>query len=503
MNQIKQPLALMLLAVMLLSLMIPVSAIDDAPDQTTPRVLTIFKYRVSGQEGETFTPAPGVTFDIYRYGDHSPSVHETLDWEKAKAWTAGHPEDLASSVTTGEDGKAKWQASSEGTAADAVYLVMERTDSSAPQSGQSDPFLISLPYFEDDEDSWTYDVEVRVKNRIVSGPTIEKDVDAVGNDHAGANIGEKHTWIIQATVPEDLYYLKQAGKNEIAVHAQKHEIQDVLDTRLDYEGGLKVSVFLGDSEASVLNEEDYTLSGTAEIGKPGGTLIVTLSEAGMRHIMDSAGNTSAVLHVTFESSINQTASAGETIPNTARVEYTNAAGYSYEPATVPEDHIPEVHTGGFKLEKVDKEDTSKKLSGAEFHLAASETDARNQAWIKDRDGKDIVLITDTSGRATCIGLGYDSNAASPQGGTYYYLVETKAPSGYVLDNTPARITVNADTLRDTAEAYQIPNSLEGQQKPTMPLTGNAAKVGLWVIGMGFILAAGALGYWGLRTRDKS
>ena len=175
----------------------------------------------------------------------------------------------------------------------------------------------------------------------------------------------------------------------------------------------------------------------------------------------------------------------------------------YEPATVPEDHIPEVHTGGFQIEKVDRDDTSKKLGGAEFHLAASEPDARNQVWLKGSDGKEIVLVTDTSGKASYTGLSYDSGATSSQGGSYYYLVETKAPTGYRLDSTPARITVNAGTLRDSSAVYQIPNSLEGEKKPQMPLTGNGAKVGLWAIGMGFIILSGTLGYLGLRSRSKS
>ena len=503
MKQMKRLLVIALAAVMLLSLMIPASALATGPDATTPRTLSIYKYQLSGSEGEAYEPAPGVTFEIFRYAAFTPQIHETMSAESAQSWAAAHPKALMQTVTTDASGCGKWAASSEGTEMDAVYLVMEKTDGTAGLNGQSDPFLISVPYYDDDENGWTYDVEVRLKNRMVTGPTIEKDVESVGNDHAGANLGENQTWIIRTSVPEDLYYTKQIRGDVSGVYAKSYVIRDDLDSRLDYKGNLKVAVICADAEAAVLSESDYTQSGTAESGKPGGTIVLALTENGMRHVIETAGSQNAMLQVTFETSINSSAAAGESIPNSATVEYTNACGYSYEPATVPEDHIPEVHTGGFQIEKVDRDDTSKKLGGAEFHLAASESDARNQVWLKGSDGKEIVLVTDTSGKASYTGLSYDSGATSSQGGSYYYLVETKAPTGYRLDSTPARITVNAGTLRDSSAVYQIPNSLEGEKKPQMPLTGNGAKVGLWAIGMGFIILSGTLGYLGLRSRSKS
>ena len=70
-----------------------------------------------------------------------------------------------------------------------------------------------------------------------------------------------------------------------------------------------------------------------------------------------------LFYATFYTKINQTADLGEEIDNTAHLSFTNAAEKDSD--------TPEVHTGGIKMIKVDKENSAKVLKGAEFQVFAS------------------------------------------------------------------------------------------------------------------------------------
>lgn len=74
-----------------------------------------------------------------------------------------------------------------------------------------------------------------------------------------------------------------------------------------------------------------------------------------------------LFYATFYTKINQTADLGEEIDNTAHLSFTNAADQDYE----KDSDTPEVHTGGIKMIKVDKENSAKVLKGAEFQVFAS------------------------------------------------------------------------------------------------------------------------------------
>lgn len=89
------------------------------------------------------------------------------------------------------------------------------------------------------------------------------------------------------------------------------------------------------------------------------------------------------------------------------------------------------------------------LDGAEFQLHIGKADG---PLFTDKQGKDTFTTAD-NGRLQIVGL--DDTVE-------YYLVETKAPTGYTLNNTPIKVTINATYAEDgTLESYSV--SMDGNE----------------------------------------
>ena len=149
-----------------------------------------------------------------------------------------------------------------------------------------------------------------------------------------------------------------------------------------------------------------------------------------------AGKTVVVYYKARMNANAKLASAGGN-GNTFQVYYQhnpgNAAdGYDH---TTPE--TPYVYTYQFLIVKQDGDDNTKKLQGAEFKLY-SDKNAENEVKMSCSNGVCTVdpngsstLTTGEDGKITINGL--DSGT--------YYLKETKAPSGYKLDDTIRKVTI--------------------------------------------------------------
>lgn len=170
--------------------------------------------------------------------------------------------------------------------------------------------------------------------------------------------------------------------------------------------------------------------------------------------------------------------------NTYQVYYQhnpgNAAdGYDH---TTPE--TPNVYTYQFIVVKQDGDNTDTKLSGAEFKLYSDQSATKevavsslaNGVYTVDPSGT-AVLTTGTDGKITVNGL--DSGT--------YYLKETKAPSGYKLDDTVREITVTPDSVVvDAKNGEPITYKVNGDSRHTMTIKnykGSLPSTG----GMGIVL----------------
>ena len=481
---------------------------QSLPDTTSPRTLTIYKYdnadaattRGNGNYANvnttTHRPMKNVIFDVYYYADLDSNVPKSISESDANTWAKNHQSALKATLTTDSNGRATWSAAT-GKAADGIYLVVERDNRAIQYTGKADPFFVSLPYTDTDSASWIYNVVVQPKNTLVPGPEVNKDVESIDNEHASARVNEPITWILRGDVPADLYYTDAVYNQVVEFYADKYTFTDVIDPQLTYEGNLKVELYEQNGHTTDLTShpEYFTVSGNASKDNAGGTLIVSLTQAGMKAVTQhyttcGVDPENCEIRVYFDTSINTSAITGDEITNDVTLDYTNSTGLSYDPVTVPSNEIPEVHVGGFMIEKVDVANPSTKLAGAEFHVATSEANALAGEFLTTYEGNEIKLVTDVTGKASYTGVPFDNQSTDPQAGTYYWLVETKAPEGYQLNSTPTKITVNADTYRATTVPYVITNAT----KFDLPLTGgNGAStfllIGLMVMGVACVTVA--------------
>lgn len=183
--------------------------------------------------------------------------------------------------------------------------------------------------------------------------------------------------------------------------------------------------------------------------------------------------------------------------NTYQVYYQHnpgnaAGGYDH---TTPE--TPYVYTYQFIVVKQDGDDNTKKLQGAEFKLY-TDKEAKNEVKVSgsngvytvDPSGSSATLTTDENGKITINGL--DSKT--------YYLKETKAPSGYKLDDTVRKVTVTPDSevakaKNGEAITYEVNDDSNhtmtiDNYKGSLPSTGGMGIVLMVVAGV--LLIAGGM-----------
>ena len=208
-----------------------------------------------------------------------------------------------------------------------------------------------------------------------------------------------------------------------------------------------------------------------------------------------AGKTVVVYYKAKMNASAKIASAGGN-GNTYQVYYQhnpgNAAdGYDH---TTPE--TPNVYTYQFIVVKQDGDNKDTKLSRAEFKLYSDQSATKEVAvslakgaYTVDPKGT-AVLTTGTDGKITVNGL--DSGT--------YYLKETKAPSGYKLDDTVRKVTVTPDSKvvdakNGEAIAYKVNDDSNhtmtiDNYKGSLPSTGGMGIVLMVVAGV--LLIAGGM-----------
>ena len=148
--------------------------------------------------------------------------------------------------------------------------------------------------------------------------------------------------------------------------------------------------------------------------------------------------------------------------------------------------------GRLIIEKTDK-DTGAALKGAEFEL-------------RDADGKVVeTLTTDENGHATSglLAIGTYKDGKFDKAATYY-LVETKAPEGYQLDETKHEVTFTyVDDKTPVIEVIQkVTNEKLPEDTPSVsnPKTGDDTN--LWIPALCMILSTGGLIGMGVASRRK-
>lgn len=304
-----------------------------------------------------------------------------------------------------------------------LYLV---TESSAPANATSTtaPFLVTLPLSQNNG-KWLYDVNVYPKNSI-NDTTPTKTVANPSNPALGSTVD----WTVTAPVPRANHGITS------------FVITDKLDPRLEFQSA---------SLAGLTSGSDYTVTNS------NGTVKITLTSSGLKKLR--TGN-DVVATITTK----VTSQGDGTIENTALVNVNDSGVKTAEVST---------NWGSLTIHKFAKGDKANSLAGAEF------------AIYSDAAATKVVgnLTTKADGTAS-ITLWVGNNDDTTQD---YWVKETKAPAGYVLDGTVNKVTVQAGTTA-AAVGYDFPNTQQGH--PNLPLTGADGKMLAMIAGIGLMLIAG-------------
>lgn len=483
------------------------------PDPNAKGSITIHKYAMESmpnpgtpangleddsQLPEGAKPLEGVSFKIEKVADNT--LPEQIVGNNTEAVVRDESFE-AQTITTanGENGTTKGVASI-GELPQGIYLVTELDNAGVLEKGN--PFLVSIPMAHPTTpNSWLYDVHVYPKNVVAGGPSIDKDVTSEGNKHETAGIGKDVKWIIKPSIPADIS------------DAKKYDIIDELDKRLNYTDNLEV-YFVKNGEKVGIDQTYYSLEApkTKNDTKPengGGTIKISFNEQGRKYLSTQFTEGVSSIRISFTTVINTSAALATEIPNNVTLDYTNSFGTNteYNPS-----QIPEVHTGGILLEKVDASNNNVKLQGAKFKIYPSLKDAKDgtNAIVNPADKtQEWEVTTGKDGRAIFEGLAYGVTGNNvTTGSTDYWIVETVAPrydsngdgeiteadKQYNLLREPLKVTVNA-TSHLESNKVTVEN-----RKFILPVTGGMGTV---IFTLGGLAIMGAAAFLYMRTTKRA
>ncbi|MGO1736077.1 MAG: SpaH/EbpB family LPXTG-anchored major pilin [Leucobacter sp.] len=375
----------------------------------------------------------------------------------------GHDLSCVMAVETGADGSAVFGSLEVG-----AYLVRE---THAPENvvERAAPFVVTVPTpaIGESAGEWLYDVHVYPKNTVLDAPG--KNVASQGEN---VMLGDTIEYTIEQRVP---------GLPDGESYT-KLIFTDTLDPKLDPTSDL-VSVAV--NSTALTADTDYSAAWDAR--KLSVTLTGVLGEIEQDDIVT----------VSFTARAN----ANRTITNTGYVNVNDLYTDSH-PDGIP---TPEVETrwGAVDLTKViaSAPEPYPGLEGAEFELWMGSIDSAGCAvavsgntLIADNivSGEDGTLGTIDSGTFTALPGLWVGDTTDGFQSRCYFVVETKAPAGFVLPTNDAELRTEFIVHPgETAHADDAVRTIMNTQQdvPELPLTGSGMQVLLLAIGGGLITAA--------------
>ncbi|UTH07367.1 SpaH/EbpB family LPXTG-anchored major pilin [Macrococcoides canis] len=411
----------------------------------------------NGELTGTETPAGDPIANIsFTYWKVTADQLATMRATPGNYTTAEQVQTYVGSAATGTTGKTAADGTVQVTGLEEGYYWFIEDESSAVRTSAAVPFGLDLPLSNNDGTGYITDLHVYPKNTLEATPTIDKDVVSDGQKSATFNIGDSFNWIIQPTTPK--------GLDEYT----KFTVTDTLSSALTYDSAAGVTVTAGGQ--TLIAGTDYNAN------YDGGTHVVTVdfTTAGLEKIAGIGIDTK--LNINVATKINETATMGVNIPNTATLTFDNGHGTTGT-ATVAQIDVPEVHTGGKNFVKTDGNTTN--LQGAQFKIENSAgqyliQDSATLAVTWGTKDNGTVFTSGTDGTFFVKGLAYGD----------YTLEEIKAPAGYTLPTNPeSAFTVDQDSF-NSANTQTIIN-----KKTVLPDTGGAGTILFTVIGLALMALA--------------
>ena len=315
--------------------------------------------------------------------------------------------------------------------------------------------IVSLPYYQNGAWVKTLDATINLAEKVNDGDVVVTK-DIVNGNNAkwtAAGLGDTVEFKLTASV---------AGSSEMKL--DEFTISDTMSEGLTFNSdSVKVTLTgTGSSKELQKASNEFTVAdGVAPV-----TFNVSIADSVL------SGNEFydyTTVEVTYTATVNANAvigAGGNT--NTDSLTYENNS----QVATVPGETV-KVYTYGLQVEKVDANNTSKKLAGAQFQVT--------------KKGDTTVLATattDTSGIGVFMkdGKNYQFDEGT------YTITETKAPEGYNLNSAPVDVTITASNSPTTAyQTVQITNTAS-----KLPETGGIGNMIFTITGAALIACAGVL-----------
>lgn len=472
---------------------LPVFAqVSAGPD----REINIYK---STSEGENKRPLANIEFELYLVAamDDIVTGKVKLGEKPTEAEIASYTaEDPLVTLKTDAQGFATYNLTANGHP-DGVYLVVEKENDAVVCPVE--PFFVAIPGTDEEGTGHNYSVTVHPKNTVEVGPEIRKDVTQIDRDEDTFDVNENHTWIIRADIPAGI------------ANAVKYVISDALDYRLTLKNNFEVKVGLknaraGEESVTLIPGTDYTVATAKAVdgeNRSMDTFTISLTQAGMAAVAKAAPvKADYELRVYFAAVIDSDAVLGVEIPNRAELQYINGTGIVYD----AQSDIPKVYTGGTGILKLDSA-TQEALKDASFKIARDATQeeiaaGQSVALTVEEEEKQVVFVTfytdegltnavqehttGEDGKIQMYGLAYGT----------YYILETKAPSGYNLLTEPVTVEIDSDSHLEE-NIIQVYNT-----KFLLPETGGIGTGIFTAFGVIFMGSAFALSLCCLRKKEN-
>lgn len=292
-------------------------------------------------------------------------------------------------------------------------------------------------------------------------PSIQKQVkisDGYGSA-VGAYSKDSVEWKVTADVPS------------IINKMNTYFITETLPNQLDYVPN-SLNVF-GENNTLLTLNTDYTLT----------TENKTLKIQFTPNKLSSFNS----IYFTYQTNFNQSVEYGKSILNNSTLTYTNKIDIEGNcvSAITTNPVSAEVHTGALAILKTDINDIP--LQGAKFKISASKKDAQDKKYIKDKDGNDIVAVSNSNGIAKFYGLKYgNDNILANSASSQYFVTEIESPT-YKENDEIKHYNLLADSVEVTVNTFsgdetKNPSQIINKKGFILPVTGVAGTVSLIALG---------------------